>query len=395
MPAIFISYRRDDTLSATGRLADALAARFGTNEVFRDLQAIDAGVDFRVALNAALETARVVLVMIGRSWVVPRATASSNLSESDDYVRMEIETALTQDVPIIPVLVEGARMPTPEELPASIRALAYRHAHEISESRWAYDTGRLLDIVTREGGIGPVASSGTSRGFERVRSRPFVGTLISAPIDFLRLLSEPRRFLAARGAESQADLGRAIVFVLVSQLVAAALVLQEWPTRSSVPQFVITAPLLKLLGGLALSLPLYQAWRLVGAPRAYPRVLVIVLYQCGFIGLGVAAAMLAALIGMNMTVQDAVDQFARDTTVRGFSAFLARLESAPENRAWIITSMISSLIAFALLVWSLVTWGSYRRALDQSRLRSGLALALFTLLCLAPIAVLAWVASVL
>jgi hypothetical protein len=101
MPAIFISYRRDDTLSATGRLADALAARFGTNEVFRDLQAIDAGVDFRVALNAALETARVVLVMIGRSWVVPRATASSNLSESDDYVRMEIETALTQDVPII------------------------------------------------------------------------------------------------------------------------------------------------------------------------------------------------------------------------------------------------------------------------------------------------------
>jgi uncharacterized BrkB/YihY/UPF0761 family membrane protein len=74
---------------------------------------------------------------------------------------------------------------------------------------------------------------------------------------------------------------------------------------------------------------------------------------------------------------------------------VARLESAPENRAWIITAMISSLIGFGLLVWALVTWGSYRRALDQSRLRSAAALALFTLLCLAPVVVLAWVASVL
>jgi hypothetical protein len=263
MAAIFISYRRDDTLSAAGRLADALAVdsdrwRLATSGDRR-------GRRFRVALNAALETARVVLVMIGRSWLIAGETASSTLSDPDDYVRMEIETALAQDVPIIPVLVEGALMPRPEELPVSIRALAYRQAHEISESRWEYDTGRLLDVVTRECGIRPIAPDGPPRGVERVRSQPLAAAVTSAPGDFLRLLYEPRRFLAARGAESQSDLTRAIVFVLVSQVAGAALVLQEWPTRSSVAGFALTAPMLTLLGGLALSLPLYQAWRVVGA----------------------------------------------------------------------------------------------------------------------------------
>jgi hypothetical protein len=67
VPAIFISYRHGATLSATGRLADTLATRFGTEEIFRDVDAIEAGADFRVALTGALASAQVVLVMIGPS----------------------------------------------------------------------------------------------------------------------------------------------------------------------------------------------------------------------------------------------------------------------------------------------------------------------------------------
>jgi hypothetical protein len=125
MPAVFISYRRDDTVSATGRLADALATRFGPEEIFRDIQAIDAGADFRDVLRDALRTAQVVVVVIGRFWPGTRgASTPSRLHDPGDYVRMEIEEALTHDVHIVPVLVEGVPMPGRAEAPQSIRPLA-------------------------------------------------------------------------------------------------------------------------------------------------------------------------------------------------------------------------------------------------------------------------------
>ena len=150
MPAIFISYRREDTISATGRLADVLAARYGPTEIFRDIEAIEAGADFRVALVGALAAAQVVLVIIGRSWLAGRpGTGSPDQEDPEDYVRFEIETALASDVPVIPVLVEGARMPDPDELPLSIRALAYQQAHEMSRGEAFSSTSTLLTAPQR------------------------------------------------------------------------------------------------------------------------------------------------------------------------------------------------------------------------------------------------------
>jgi hypothetical protein len=394
VPAIFISYRRGDTLSATGRLADSLATRFGSQEIFRDVDAIEAAADFRVALLGALESAQVVLVMIGPSWLSGRAAGASKLDAADDYVRFEIEAAVTNDLPILPVLVEGARMPKPEELPSSIRALAYRQAHEISESRWRYDFERLVEILGRHTGITP-ASRGPTSGLARVRNHPLVAAIVGAPRDFVRLVYEPRRFLTACGAGAPGDLTRAFVFVILSQLVAGTIVVQEWPTRSPLLAFIATAPMLTLLSALALSVPLYQAWRLSGARREYRRVLVVLLYQCAFVGLGIAVATLVALIGMNMVLPDQVDQLARNPTAQTASAVLARLQSASGGEPWVITSMISGFIGLGLVVWGFVTWDSYRIALQQTRARSLMALTLFCVFCLLPLASLAWVASVL
>jgi hypothetical protein len=98
-----------------------------------------------------VQSAQVMLVVIGRSWSAARGSAPSRLFEPGDYVRMEVEAALAQDIPVIPILVEGARMPADRELPESLRRLTYRQALEISDSRWGYDTERLVQHLIRYG----------------------------------------------------------------------------------------------------------------------------------------------------------------------------------------------------------------------------------------------------
>lgn len=357
MAAIFISYRRSDTAGATGRLADALATRFGSHEVFRDVDAIEAGVDFRVALDRALNSARVVLVVIGRSWLSSQSEWTE-LEPPEDYVRLEIDEALERNVLLIPVLVEGVEMPGPEDVPPSIRALVYRQGHEMSESRWTYDFERLIELLIRHARMVPVSTAVTRGAAQRLRDHFAVSAMARAPGDFLRLLYEPRRFLAGRGAAAESELVRAFVFVLLSQVVAGTLVVQEWPTQSFLLQFILAPPLLALLVAGVVSVPLYQAWRVCGARREYRRVLIILLYQVGFVGLGLAVAMLVVLIGMNMMMPDAVHELAENPTAQGASVFFGRLQSHPNRAPWQIASLLSGFIFVGLLVWGFATWGA-------------------------------------
>jgi len=380
MAAIFISYRRDDTISATGRLADALAARFGSEEVFRDVQAIQAGTDFRDALRDALRTAQVVLVVIGRSW---------NPSE---YVCMEIEEAISADIPLVPVLVEGGRMPAAGDLPEPIRPFAYRQAHEVSESRWNYDTDRLIALVAGQAGLVPRALSATSQPpVADAVSRGLAAAFARLPTDFLRLVYEPRRFLMARASDAHGGAIRACVLLIVSQLVGTVLILQEWPTRAPV-SFVISALLLTLLVAFVLSLPMYLAWRTAGAPRDYQRVLVILVYQCAFIDLCISLITVVMLIGFEMVVPRAVDDFAARPTIQAASVFMTRLEAAQGKIPWVIASLISGFITVGMMLWLAGSWGAYRLALGRSRMHSLAAFVIFGMLVGGPIAFLMWAA---
>jgi len=124
---------------------------------FRDLEAIESGMDFERAILDALRAATVVLAVIGRAWVsAVAATGSRRLDDPADYVRREIETALAEGMDVIPVLVEGVAMPTAEELPLPIRALARHQAFELSERRWAYDVGQLAAQLELRMGIEPL-----------------------------------------------------------------------------------------------------------------------------------------------------------------------------------------------------------------------------------------------
>lgn len=161
MPGIFISYRRSDAQSAAGRLDDNLRTLLPEVEVFRDVKTIEGGADFLDAINAALQSCGVVLAIIGPRWAtVTDAAGSRRLDNPADPTRMEIATALARsDVRVIPVLVEGATMPTADQLPDDLKDLARRNAVELSDRRWTYDVGHLIATVCRALGVEPPAGA--------------------------------------------------------------------------------------------------------------------------------------------------------------------------------------------------------------------------------------------
>jgi hypothetical protein len=145
---IFISYRRDDTRADAGRLYDRLAARFGDERVFMDIDDIHAGQKFMEVLSSTLGMCKVLIVLIGPGWAGARdADGELRLGNADDFVGLELRTALARDIRIVPVLVNRARMPNRDELPAELREFAAYQAIEISDSRFHHDVDELTTVL--------------------------------------------------------------------------------------------------------------------------------------------------------------------------------------------------------------------------------------------------------
>jgi TIR domain len=149
---IFISYRRQDTQQAAGRLFDRLVAEFGKDDVFIDIDRIPPGVDFAEYVNDRLKYCEITLVLIGRNWLnfggASRWLFGRNrLHAEDDLVRLEIETSLRRGISVIPVLIDDAMMPALKDLPPSIRPLVYRSAAKLRHDRFGADFAGLCEIL--------------------------------------------------------------------------------------------------------------------------------------------------------------------------------------------------------------------------------------------------------
>lgn len=118
---IVLSYRRSDSAGVAGRLFDHLEGRFGRGSVFMDIDSIPFGINFRAHVENAVQNCKVVIVIVGRKWMGKRFWFRSRIFDSDDPVRIEIETALRKHVPIIPVLLKGADMPKSSDLPSALK----------------------------------------------------------------------------------------------------------------------------------------------------------------------------------------------------------------------------------------------------------------------------------
>src|SRR5215211_5724026 len=150
MSKIFISYRRTDSADITGRIFDHLTLHFAREDLFKDVDSIPLGVDFRKSISDAVQSCDVVLAVIGRNWLYSQdKQGHPRLSNPDDFVRIELEAGLERSIPIIPVLVSGADMPAMEELPLSLQPLVYRNAIWLRpDPDFSVDIQRLIRALT-------------------------------------------------------------------------------------------------------------------------------------------------------------------------------------------------------------------------------------------------------
>jgi hypothetical protein len=125
---IAISYRREDSLPVAGRVYDRLEQRFGKDNVFMDFDSIRPGFDFRDQIKETIEKSKVVVVLIGPHWLGEQTDGSRRIDDPNDFVRVEVVSALKRGIPVIPVLINDTHMPKPETLPPDMQAVAFRHA---------------------------------------------------------------------------------------------------------------------------------------------------------------------------------------------------------------------------------------------------------------------------
>jgi hypothetical protein len=165
MPKLLISYRRSDSDAMAGRIRDNLAAYYGNESVFIDVDNIPFGKDFREHIREAFGDHDLMVAVVGQKWLGPRKGGRTRIHEETDPVRVEIELALQSDMPIVPVLVNGARMPKPADLPKSLSEFSFRNAAEIDSGRdFRQHMDRLIRSIDALLGLKPRTPGEKRRG---------------------------------------------------------------------------------------------------------------------------------------------------------------------------------------------------------------------------------------
>jgi hypothetical protein len=405
MAEIFLSYRRQDSASATGRLADRLEEHFGPARVFRDHDSIVAGDDFAAAIRRAIEASTVLLVVIGPDWV--DATLPGGLRRLDDpadWVRLEIEFAFAANLPVLPVLVEGARMPTAEQLPDSLAALARCQALELSDTRWRYDAERLIETLQARFAIEALGAlpGGRTHG----------GTLGAAArlaLDLLDLAMHPTRLIARRQTGRAIDHIRAFLFLVGALLVgslALLIGLNVHPSPSAiggplggVAAWLLSGELIGLILVTLLAAPLFVAWRAVGRRIEFRQVTLIGAYLYGGTWLGFCGGALILGFGFQLVDATLFDRAVALLAGSGAPLTAARVAQASDLIAAALRGPAAALLPFALLtwvltfVWVIVAWGAFRQAYGASRVQAALATAAWLALLTILVSTAAWLAA--
>ena len=257
MAGIFISYRREDASGHAGALMRALETHFPPKDVFLDITDIRGGEAFPGALAAAIRQADVVLVLIGARWLDARdAAGRRRLDDPADYVRHEVALGLRDAGRVIPILLDGTRMPSADELPDEIRALAIRNAMALSNRDWQRDVDLIVDEVRKASFAYRPASSDKA---------------VAVPTDFKRGRAPARAWLLIGAA----FLLFALIFLAVAGVLAwntAAFLARAVQTEGTVVELAATGdglfrPIIRFTtaGGETITFPAAQA----STPPAY------------------------------------------------------------------------------------------------------------------------------
>ena len=148
---IFISYRRDDSAGHAGRVMDRLEHEFGRDHLFMDVDSIPLGMDFVKILREEVGKCDVLLAVIGPRWFDARDDdGNRRLDIPNDFVRIEIAAALQRNISVIPILLDGARIPKADQLPDDLKGLASRNGLDVRHASFRSDVDRLIRSIKAE-----------------------------------------------------------------------------------------------------------------------------------------------------------------------------------------------------------------------------------------------------
>lgn len=352
MGDVFISYRRDDSRSATGRLADRLQAAFGADRVFRDIGSIAPGADFEAALRRAIEGATVLLAVVGPRWLsVVDADGRRRIDDPSDLVRREIESAMTAGRAVIPLLVDGARMPAPAELPPALAAFGRMQALVLDDARWTHDCESLIEALRRHG-VEPGPGAG---------ARP-MHPIAGLPVDLLELVVRPKRLMRRlAGGGGVEPLLRALRLWFAAVLLGALLVgsvladgLVSWVFHS----LLIGAFVSGLLGSVVA-----VGWRVGGTRTGWQQAAAGAACLLGGASMLAAAGLLPIALGQAMAdplIFDRVRAFARQSPLP-YDELLA-LAARPPSGPALAGAALGFLLWAGAGVWLVAAWNGLRIA---------------------------------
>ncbi len=147
---IFINYRKDDTRWNALALYNELQKYFEKDQIFKDFNTILPGDDFVVSIENALRKCDVLLVVIGPSWLTMKdESGNRRLDDPDDFVRLEVSTALSRNIQVIPVLIDNTQMPKAADLPENMKSLYRRQFVEIDNTRFEDDVRNLAEAIKK------------------------------------------------------------------------------------------------------------------------------------------------------------------------------------------------------------------------------------------------------
>jgi hypothetical protein len=238
---IFISYRRDDSRYQARMIYDAIARELPREHIFMDVDTIPPGVDFTRVLEGWVAQCEALLVLMGPNWrtsIDPRSR-TLRLDDPKDFVRIEIRGALTRDIPVVPVLLDGAELPDLAELPDEIKPLLDRHAEFVDFRTFDTDVQRLIKKLGI-GGRSDQTTAGSSLDIVRkVVVEPNVGDGGDGERDFVVNAQENK----ARAKQSRSVTSVKPV-LLAAALLGAALIgaFATWSIESQTGSKVETAP---------------------------------------------------------------------------------------------------------------------------------------------------------
>jgi hypothetical protein len=177
MSKVFISYRREDAAGYAQAIYGRLERHLRRDQIFMDVDTVEPGVDFVTRIEQAVSESDVVIALIGKRWMGERENGPPRIQDPHDFVHLEIATALSRDIRVIPVLVDGAIMPRPGGLPPSLQLLVRRHALELSNTRFRFDLERVSQAVQKA-----LVPPSIPEPIKRWRPRIWYGALLVAVI---------------------------------------------------------------------------------------------------------------------------------------------------------------------------------------------------------------------